>query len=658
MRVKNGRVDQQKPDRETVNDVPGRKGRSDRSCRRDPGVEARGAGAKTKIDDAIAMSIIQHLNNLYGQYDTVGSNICISRTHSKEQNPPVDLDIPTSYFGLFGLAVAKTYLQVNPSARLLVLDSGKSLGGTWCAERLYDDLYTNNLVGMVEFGDFPMDFETFGVPPNAHVPGLVMHKYFTAYAQHFGVYERIKLRSTVTSAELLDGGEWLIKYDIEHGIDGELAEKQELIAKRMVLATGATSAPNIPNIKGNDEFGGHAFHFKDLSLHRKDLSEANNVVVLGGSKSATDAVYYNASKGIHVDWVIRESGRGPAWLVNSYVSPLKLQFEKLSTTRFMTFLSPCIYADAYPTIRRLLHDTRIGRALLRGFFGMIDHGSIKESKYNDHPETKKLIPHGSTVWIGTTVGIFNHPTDLFSLFHKDLVHVHIADVTSLSKSSVHLSNNTTLSADALIYATGWSHAPSIPILPASLGPKLAVGPAPPTDPTIAAADAEIMRRFPELADQPPRGASVDHEHAMEPAYRAYRNAVPPAFLLSRNLAYCGLAAIGLRGFWIAEIQALWIAAFFAGKLSVELPGEEEAARQALLESRFFRYRACNGLGAKSADMVFEIVPFIDTLCRDLGIETKRKGGWREIFESYGVRDYTGVVEEWMTKEKLGEVGEL
>ncbi|KFY77048.1 hypothetical protein V499_03453 [Pseudogymnoascus sp. VKM F-103] len=560
--------------------------------------------------------------------------------------------------GLFGLAMAKTYLQVNPSTRLLVLDSGKSLGGTWCAERIYDDLYTNNLVGTLEFGDFPMDFETFGVPPDAHVPGLVMHRYFTAYAQHFGVYERIKLRSTVTSAELLQGGEWHIKYDVAHGADGEGTEQHELIAKRMVLATGATSTPNIPNIKGSDEFGGHAFHFKDLSKHANDLSEADNVVVFGGSKSAVDAVYHNASKGRHVDWVIRDSGRGPAWLLHSYVSPLKLQFEKLATTRFMTFLSPCIYDDGYPMIRRLLHDTRIGRALLRFIFGKIDHGSVEETKYNDHPETKKLIPHGSVVWIGTNVGILNHPTDFFSLIHKDLVHVHISDITSLSKSSVHLSNNTTLPADALIYGTGWSHAPSFPILPASLAPKLAVGPAPPTDPTIAAADAEIMRRFPELKDQPPHGTSIDRERANEPAYRAYRHAIPPAFLSSRNLAYCGLAAIGLRGFWIAEMHALWITAFFADKLSVKLPGEEEAARQALLESRFFRYRASNGLGAKSADMVFEIVPFIDTLCRDLGIETKRKGGWREIFEYYGVHDYSGVVGEWMKKENLSGVGEL
>lgn len=53
---------------------------TDLAGRMDAAVEARGAGAKTKIDEAIAMSIIQHPNSLYGQYDTVGSNLCISRT--------------------------------------------------------------------------------------------------------------------------------------------------------------------------------------------------------------------------------------------------------------------------------------------------------------------------------------------------------------------------------------------------------------------------------------------------------------------------------------------------------------------------------------------------------------------------------------------------
>ena len=191
---------------------------------------------------------------------------------------------------------------MNPSARLLVLDNGISVGGTWCAERLYDGLYTNNLIGMLEFGDFPMDFATFGVAPDSHVPGMVMYKYLTAYAQHFDIYDKIKLRSTVTSAELVEGGEWHIKYDVDYV---QVVEQRQIVAKKLVLATGTTSVPNIPVIKGSDEFGGSAFHFKELPHRAKELSEANNVVVLGGSKSACDAVYYNASRGKHVDWVIR-----------------------------------------------------------------------------------------------------------------------------------------------------------------------------------------------------------------------------------------------------------------------------------------------------------------------------------------------------------------
>lgn len=204
--------------------------------------------------------------------------------------------------GIYGLAVAKTYHQVNPSARLLILDSGVSAGGTWCAERLYDGLFTNNLVGMLEFSDFLMDFENFGIAPNSHVPGLVMHRYLTAYARHFGVYDKIKLRSTVASAELLRGGEWHIKYDV---VLGDVVEPRQLVSKKMVLATGTTSVPSMPTIKGSEEFGGSVFHFKDLPQRAKELSEANNIVVLGGSKSAADAVYYNASRGKHVDWVIR-----------------------------------------------------------------------------------------------------------------------------------------------------------------------------------------------------------------------------------------------------------------------------------------------------------------------------------------------------------------
>jgi cation diffusion facilitator CzcD-associated flavoprotein CzcO len=204
--------------------------------------------------------------------------------------------------GIFGLQVAKTYLEVHPSARLLILDAGQSLGGTWAKERLYDDLYTNNLVGMFEFSDFPMDFETFGVPPGSHIPGSVIHRYLTAYAKHFGVFNKIQCGACVKSVELKGSGEWLILYDLKSGED---VKDVTLNAKKLVLATGTTSEPHMPSIAGSEEFGGQIFHSKELQNHMDEMIVAKNVVVLGGSKSAADAAYVNAARGKHVDWVIR-----------------------------------------------------------------------------------------------------------------------------------------------------------------------------------------------------------------------------------------------------------------------------------------------------------------------------------------------------------------
>lgn len=58
-----------------------------------------------------------------------------------------------------------------------------------------------------------------------------------------------------------------------------------------------------------------------------------------------------------------------------------------------------------------------------------------------------------------------------------------------------------------------------------------------------------------------------------------------------------------------------------------------------------------GLGTMMPDMVFEVLPFLDTLLRDLGLKTNRKGGWREILEPYGKQDYKGLVQEWLSKGK-------
>lgn len=318
----------------------------------------------------------------------------------------------------------------------------------------------------------------------------------------------------------------------------------------------------------------------------------------------------------------------------------------------MSFLSPALDLDAYPTIRKFFHNTRIGRAILRGFFGIINSDLTKDGHFLEHPETKKLLPRSNVYWWGTTVGVFNYPTDLFDLVRKGLVHVHIADITSLSDHTVSLSNDTDIEADVLILATGYHHTPTVSILPESISDKIGLSAALLNDPTVKAADEEIMRRFPGLKDQPPTGPDALRERERT-SYALYRGTIPPAFLNSRNFAYTGIT-ITLKSFLSSQTQALWITAFLDNRLSVPLPSETEAEWQAMLTNRFWRWRAPNGLGPKSPDLVFEIMPYIDTLLRDLGLQTARKKNWwKEIFETYGVKDYRGLVLEWLEKERKG-----
>lgn len=279
---------------------------------------------------------------------------------------------------------------------------------------------------------------------------------------------------------------------------------------------------------------------------------------------------------------------------------------------------------------------------------------LESGRYNEHPETKKLVPSTSFFWSGTSVGIFNYPTELFSLIRQGLVHVHIADITSLSHNSVHICSSSggaiDIPADIIICATGYKHVSTVRILPENISASrlgLCTATAA-TDTLIHAADAEIARLFPALSpnNQPQRPtAAYYHEHANQASWSLYRGLVPPAFLASRNFAYAGMA-ISVRGFLTSEISALWTVAFLDGAL--ETPSKVEAEWAALLSQRFWRARAPCGLGARGPDMVFEIMPYVDTLLRDLGLRTARKGSWwRELFEWYGVRDYKGLVSEWV-----------
>lgn len=201
---------------------------------------------------------------------------------------------------MYGLAAAKQFHCTQPEASLAVFDSQASLGGTWADERLYPGLKTNNLLGTFEYPDFPMDTATFGIESGQHIPGLVVNRYLKAYAEQFGIADRIQLRIKVRSAEHHDKtGGWTLSLEDASG------NQTSVKALRLIIATGLTSDPFLPHFSGQESYGGKIFHGRYFKQNSDTLYTAKNSTIFGGTKFAWDAVYAYATSGVTVDWVIR-----------------------------------------------------------------------------------------------------------------------------------------------------------------------------------------------------------------------------------------------------------------------------------------------------------------------------------------------------------------
>ncbi|KAJ5825185.1 hypothetical protein N7474_002323 [Penicillium riverlandense] len=571
--------------------------------------------------------------------------------------------------GWSGLVAVKTYCEVNPSCNVLLLEAASSVGGVWAKDRLYKGLKSNNMLGTYEFSDFPMDEETFGVHTGQHIPGEVIQQYMEAYTAQFGFANRIRLEHRVESARHNLDGTWQLA--VSHGSKTTIIDTTKLI-----VATGITSQAYLPTFSGQESFGAPVFHCRDLLQNEaKIFQPGQRATVFGGTKSAWDAAYACATAGMQVDWVIRESGHGPVWMAPPYVTPLKKWLEKLVTTRFLTWFSPCIWGDAdgYTRVRSFLHGTWLGRKIVDSFWSVLANDVAQLNGYDKHPEMKKLKPWVSPFWFATSISILNYPTDFFELIKNGTIKVHIADLDRLSDHTVHLSTGETLPTTALICSTGWRSTPNLQFLPEGIDRELGFpwSTDPLGDTLVQAADEEILRRFPRLRDQPrpnPQFRPLDDqaEAAVPHPFRLARFMVPLALLKERSLAFMGVT-MNFNTTLVAQTQALWIAAYFGGQLTpaavercppalcatmsdgkaaVE-DSDLDLAWEVALHTEFGKYRYPAGFGRRNPDFVFDAIPYIDFLLRDLGLSPERKQGLlAQCFHPYGAEDYCGLLDEW------------
>lgn len=213
---------------------------------------------------------------------------------------------------------------------------------------------------------------------------------------------------------------------------------------KLILATGATSEPNVPDIVHTGDRPVPAVHARDVGKYcrenfgyqpipnlKEDLKKETqsptfpkSVAVYGGAKSAFDLVHLFASlhrnnasfniearpvEPIQVHWIIRDDGRGPAWMVRPTTQLGKKQVpsDQPGCTRMVTVISPCVYeipkritwprTSLLPRIegswvRRLLHGNPLGRAAIAHLWKQVDADIHAFAKYDSHPKMDKLRP--------------------------------------------------------------------------------------------------------------------------------------------------------------------------------------------------------------------------------------------------------------------------
>ena len=562
--------------------------------------------------------------------------------------------------------MAKTYHEAYPDATIRIYDSASSIGGVWAKERLYPGLKTNNKIGSYEFSDFPMDPGKYGLQKEQHIPGLAVHQYLCNAAEYFDILKLIRLGTKVESASRNDDRSWTISLYTNQS-NAELSEPQQITANKLVVATGLTSEPFIPYVKGQEQFQSPMLHSRDLKDRADELAAAQNVVVVGGNKSAWDVCYSVAQTGRKAHMVLRPSGGGPSWVWPLRLRPFNTSLSALSSTRFFTLFDPWPFDDSsvFEQIRHFLHGWAIGRWITMRFWDLLGKCIHRQNRYDESFNTKKLAPWYSLFWMGNSLGVHNYAESWFNLARQGNINVHIANIDSLSEKTVNLSNGRIDDVHVLVCCTGWKAEPPIKFMPAELLNTLGIPGSLPLPPELSGKARDYILHERSFLEAGPTRQSVGKletpdistKSGQAGPYRLYRYVVPAhsEFMVDRNVAFLGMH-LSVHAVMVAQIQALWITAFFENQIPHLMDSDirqHEVELDAAIHVEYQKLRRPRGAGGHGAgfpDLVFDSVPYIDTLLRDLQMNPRRKRGiLEEIFKPYRLTDYRGLVQQWRQK---------
>lgn len=199
--------------------------------------------------------------------------------------------------GVSGLAAAKAFDERGH--RVTGFERSHDFGGVWELSRSYPGVQTQSPKDLYRFTDLPMPD---GYPEWPKGPQV--HEYLHSYADKHKLSRLFRLNTDVRAMSRRADGKpgWTLTLA---GAGRERQEDFDFVA----ICTGQFSDKNIITHPGQDDFvarGGQVMHSSEYT--DPEIARGKHVVVLGGSKSATDIAVNAAENGAaQVTLVYRET---------------------------------------------------------------------------------------------------------------------------------------------------------------------------------------------------------------------------------------------------------------------------------------------------------------------------------------------------------------
>ncbi|KAL9184658.1 hypothetical protein ACHAXT_012628 [Thalassiosira profunda] len=344
--------------------------------------------------------------------------------------------------GVSGIAAAKAFRAQGHD--VVVFERLPSIGGVWHPGRSYPGVQTQSPKELYRFTDLAYPEECPEWPSGEDV-----RAYLQRYVAMHDLARLFRFNSAVTSMEEVPGGRgWVL-----HIQDTSVAAREyQMRFYFVVVCTGTFTDKRTVDWPGQDDFLGaggiivHSSEYKDL--REEDLDE-KHVVIIGGSKSATDiavhaAKHRNAKK---VTLVMRRNvWRVPRFILGVvnfkhllYMKAQEVQFPGWNVPGF-SILAKLVWLMVAPLIWlnfRMLEILLICQLRLRKF-GMVPDKKIEDCVSCSIP----IVP----------VGFFDMMAEGRIASIIGSVHRYEANV----EKQLVLGNGEGVKADVVIQATGWT----------------------------------------------------------------------------------------------------------------------------------------------------------------------------------------------------------